>query len=101
MLFRSNGTATDLGLVANGVLVSTGENLAAVQNRVLGTATQAPLYASQAGYMVFGLRAGWRLAPMVDLTVIGENLTDRNYRLLGSGVDAAGANVQTRLRFHF
>jgi outer membrane receptor protein involved in Fe transport len=96
-----NGTATDLGLVAGGVLMSTGETLAAVQSRVLGTATQAPLYTSQAGYFVVGLRVGMRLAPTVDLTVIGENLTDRNYRVLGSGVDAAGATVQARLRCHF
>ena len=33
--------------------------------------------------------------------VIGENLTDRNYRLLGSGVDAPGANMQVRLRYGF
>jgi len=37
----------------------------------------------------------------LDLTVIGENLTDRNYRLYGSGVDAAGANLQIRTRVRF
>jgi outer membrane receptor protein involved in Fe transport len=96
-----NGTATDLGLVVGGVLVATGENLAAVQNRVLGTAASAPLYTSQAGFAVLGLRAAWRFSPQVEAVVIGENLTDRNYRLMGSGVDAPGANVQVRLRYRF
>jgi outer membrane receptor protein involved in Fe transport len=96
-----NGTATDLGLVVGGVLVATGENLAAVQNRVLGTAASAPLYSSQAGFVVVGLRAAWRLSPAVEAMAIGENLTDRNYRLYGSGVDAPGANLQLRLRYRF
>jgi outer membrane receptor protein involved in Fe transport len=96
-----NGTATDLGLVAGGVLVATGETLAAVQNRVLGTAASAPLYTSQPGFVTLGLRAAWRFSPGVDAVVIGENLTDRNYRLLGSGVDAPGANLQLRLRYGF
>jgi outer membrane receptor protein involved in Fe transport len=96
-----NGTATDLGLVAGGVLVATGENLAAVQNRVLGTAAAAPLYTSQPGFAAIGLRGAWRFSPHVEAVVIGENLTDRNYRLMGSGVDAPGANVQLRLRYRF
>jgi outer membrane receptor protein involved in Fe transport len=96
-----NGTATDLGLVAGGVLVATGENLAAVQNRVLGTAASAPLYTSQAGFAVIGLRAGWKLSSTLEAMAIGENLTDRNYRLYGSGVDAPGVNLQLRLRYSF
>jgi outer membrane receptor protein involved in Fe transport len=96
-----NGTATDLGLVVGGVLAATGENLTAVQNRVLGTATSAPLYTSQAGFAVFGLRAAWRFSPHIEAVAIGENLTDRNYRLMGSGVDAPGANLQVRLRYGF
>jgi hemoglobin/transferrin/lactoferrin receptor protein len=96
-----NGTATDLGLVANGILIATGENVAAVQNRVLGTAASAPLFTSQPGFAVLGLRAGWRLSSKVEATAIGENLTDRNYRLYGSGVDAPGVNLQLRLRYRF
>lgn len=96
-----NGTASDLGLVVNGLLVATGENLAAVQNRVLGTAASAPLFTTQPGFVTLGLRAGWRIRSMVEVTAIGENLTDRNYRLYGSGVDAPGANLQLRVRYRF
>lgn len=96
-----NGTATDLGLVRGGTLLSTGETLAQVQARVLGTAASAPLFTRAPGFVVFGARAGWRLASQVDLIAIGENLTDRNYRLYGSGVDAPGANLQVRARYRF
>ena len=96
-----NGTATDLGLVVNGRLTATGENLAAVQNRVLGTAASAPLYSSQPGFVVFGLRGAWRFSSNMETIAIAENLTDENYRLYGSGVDAPGANLQLRLRYSF
>ena len=96
-----NGTATDLGLVRNGVLLETGESLAQVQQRVLGDAASAPLYSSHPGFFIVGARAGIRLSDHVEATVIGENLTDRNYRLYGSGADSPGANVQIRLRYAF
>ena len=96
-----NGTATDMGLVSGGVLLETGETLAEVQNRVLGTATSAPLYTTHPGFAIVGLRGGIRLARQLDVMVLGENLTDRNYRLYGSGLDAPGANVQARLRYRF
>jgi len=96
-----NGTATDLGLVRNGVLVQTGETLAQVQQRVLGDATSAPLFTSAPGFVVLGARAGVRLSTHLGAIVIGENLTDRNYRLYGSGADSPGANVQFRLQAHF
>ncbi|MGH9160845.1 MAG: TonB-dependent receptor [Vicinamibacteraceae bacterium] len=95
------GTATDLGLVQDGRLVATGETLAAVQARVLGGAAEAPLYTATPGFVVLGLRAGTRLTSRLDLTVIAENLTDRNYRWHGSGVDAPGVNVQVRTRWRF
>lgn len=96
-----NGTATDRGLVQNGILASTGETLAQVQTRVLGTANGAPLFTSQAGFAVVSLRGGLQLAPGFDLTLIAENVGDVNYRLYGSGLDAPGFNLQFRTRYRF
>ena len=96
-----NGTATDMGLVSGGILLATGETLTEVQNRVLGTATSAPLYTSQPGFAVVGLRGGIRIAHYLDVVVIGENLADTNYRLYGSGLDAPGRNLQVRTRVRF
>jgi hemoglobin/transferrin/lactoferrin receptor protein len=96
-----NGTATDRGLVQNGVLLETGETLAQVQTRVLGSANGAPLFTSQAGFAVVGLRGGLQLAPGFDLTLIAENIGDVNYRLYGSGLDAPGFNLQFRTRYRF
>ncbi len=96
-----NGTATDMRLVQNGILVETGETLAQVQNRVLGTANAGPLFTSQAGFAVVGLRGGIRLSQGLDLSLMAENIGDVNYRLYGSGVDAPGFNLQFRTRFTF
>ena len=95
------GTATDLGLVQNALLVATGETLAEVQGRVLGTTDAAPLQTSSPGFLVLGARAGFSLADQADVTLLAENLTDRNYRWHGSGVDGAGVNLQLRLRYRF
>ena len=96
-----NGTAMDMGLVSNGILQSTGETLSQVQTRVLGTANSAPLFTSGPGFVTLGVRAGWQLTPRLGLSVIGENLTDSNYRLYGSGVDGPGANAIVRVRYRF
>jgi hemoglobin/transferrin/lactoferrin receptor protein len=96
-----DGTAADMGLVRGGILLSTGETLPAVQNRVLGAAASAPLYITQPGFFVVGLRGGLRVTSDLDVTVIGENLGDVNYRLLDSGLDAPGFNVQVRTRYRF
>ena len=90
-----------MGLVRNGILVETGETLAPVQTRVLGTATSAPLYTTQPGFFVFGLRGGVRVTSQFDVTVIGENLGDINYRWDASGLAAPGFNVQVRTRYRF
>lgn len=94
-----NGRAVDLGLAKNGILQATGETLPQVQNRLLGTATTGTLFEETPGFFVLGLRAGIRLSPLFDVVLIGENLTDRNYRLYGSGSDAPGANLQVRVRY--
>ena len=96
-----NGTATDRGLVQNGILQATGETLTQVQNRVLGTATGAPLFTSQPGFAVVTVRGGLQLTPGFDLTLIAENIGDVNYRLYGSGLDAPGFNLQFRTRCRF
>jgi len=96
-----NGTATDMGLVRNGVLVETGETLAAVQNRVLGTAASGSLFTSHPGYAVLSLRGGINLGGGVDVSVIGENLADKNYRLYGSGLDAPGRSFHARVGYRF
>lgn len=96
-----NGAAVDLGLVRNGILTATGETLAQVQSRVLAGSSASTLYSTAPGFVAFGARALYPLASTLDLIVIGENLTDRNYRLIGSGVDAPGANVALKLRYRF
>jgi len=95
------GTAVDLGLVANGVLLASGESLEQVQYRVLGDAGSAPLFAHTPGFLVVSANAGFRLAQGLHLTLFGDNLTDRNYRWHGSGVDAAGASIQLRTSYAF
>lgn len=95
-----NGTATDLGLVQAGRLVATNETLAQVQARVLGGQSAGVMFPTSPGFVTLGLRAGWTISPDLTLTVIGENLLDRNYRLHGSGVDAPGRNIQVRFRYH-
>jgi hemoglobin/transferrin/lactoferrin receptor protein len=96
-----NGAAVDLGLVRGGILLATGESLAEVQQRVLGTAASAPLFVTQPGFLVVGLRAGARVTSRIDVTLLGDNLGDVNYRLYGSGIDGAGLGLQARLRYRF
>jgi outer membrane receptor protein involved in Fe transport len=96
-----NGTAVDRGLVRDGRLLATGETLAQVQSRIMGTSTLLPMFTETAGYTVYGARGGVRLGKYLDLTLIGENLGDRNYRLHGSGVDEPGINFVARLRARF
>ena len=92
------GTAVDMGLVQNGILQVTGETLAQLQARLLNGASASMLYANEPGWVALGARAMLPIRKALDLIVIGENLADRNYRVIGSGVDAPGANIQVRIR---
>lgn len=96
-----NGTAAVLGLVQNGVLVETGETLAQVLTRLVGTGANSQLYTETPGFFVLGLRGGTRIGTNFDVSVLADNLTDKNYRWHGSGVDAPGFNVQARVRYRF
>lgn len=45
------------------------------------------------GYAVFHLRAGLRRTPLAGLTVAWENVTNRRYRMHGSGLDRPGSSL--------
>ena len=98
--FFNNG-ARVRGLVVNGVLAATGETLAQVQNRVLGSADSAPLVNAVPGYALFGLRGGWHWSERATLFVDFSNLLDRSHRGVSWGVDGAGRAVTLKYRYEF
>lgn len=97
--FRNGATAR--GLVADGRLLPTGETLEQVQNRVLGAAVSAPLFAAIPGYGIFGLRLGVPIGERADLFADVSNITDKSFRGIGWGADGAGRAITLRLRARF
>ena len=100
--FFNNGAAAR-GLVRDGVLLATGERVEDVIRRVIGpdTSARVPLFTTHSGFVSFNLRGGVRLSSNTGLVVILENLTDVNYRIMGSGVDAPGINLIVRYSLGF
>lgn len=98
--FFNNG-ARVRGLVANGVLIPTAETLAQVQNRVLGTATSAPLFTAVPGYVLFGIRSGLHLTESSDVFVDFSNILDKNYRGISWGADGPGRSLAVHYRYQF
>jgi outer membrane receptor protein involved in Fe transport len=92
--FFNNGAAAR-GLVRGGVLLETGERLPEVLRRVLGPdlSARVPLFLKNPGFATFNVRGGYRLGERSNVTVILENVFDKNYRTMGSGVDAPGLNA--------
>ena len=88
---------------AGGVLIRTGETLAQVQTRVLGSTTAAaqPLFDHIPGYGLINVRAGFRLGERSDIGIDFENITDQNYRGLAWGIEGPGRSVSARYRFRF
>jgi hemoglobin/transferrin/lactoferrin receptor protein len=93
-----NNGAVAAGLVSDGVLLATAENVNQVVARVIGPNLSAavPLYTYNPAFATLNLRGGWRLSKTASLTVILENLLDVNYRVMGSGVDGPGFNLVVR-----
>ena len=85
---------------ADDVLTATGETVTQIQNRVLGTANNAPLFTEVEGYVLFGARAGYRIGRHEILLHL-ENLTDENYRDISWGMDAPGRGISVRYRVTF
>lgn len=97
-----NGGAVARGLVRNGILLPTGETLAQVQLRVLGPTLQPnQLFTKNPGFALFNLRGGFRIGERSSVTLILENIFDKNYRTMGSGIDGAGTNAAVRYSFSF
>lgn len=103
--FSSFGVLSGLvGKRADGqqVLLATGETVQQIADRVLGQGiNKAPFSLSTPGYATFNLRGGFQLGERSTITIILENLLDKNYRIHGSGVDAPGRNLIVRYSWRF
>ncbi|MFN2416679.1 MAG: TonB-dependent receptor domain-containing protein [Pyrinomonadaceae bacterium] len=98
---------------AGGVLVSTGETLAQVQDRLLPIGatingvtvvdndTDVPLFTHLPGYGLVGLRGAVRFGERSELFFDFENIADKRYRGISWGVDGAGRGVTLRYRYKF
>ena len=98
--FFNNG-ARVRGLVANGVLLPTGESLTQAQDRVLGTAASAPMFTAIPGYTVHGIRAGYQIGERSNLLVDFSNILDKSYRGVSWGIDGAGRSFTVRYQYGF
>jgi hemoglobin/transferrin/lactoferrin receptor protein len=88
--------------VRSGILLPTRETLAQVQLRILGPGLQPnALFSKNPGFALLNLRGGFRIGERSSVTVILENLFDKNYRTMGSGIDAPGMNAAVRYSFSF
>lgn len=100
--FFNNG-AVARGLVSGGRLLETGETLPQVLLRVLGPdlSARVPLFTRNPGFATLNFRGGYRLGEHTQLTFILENVFDKNYRTMGSGVDGPGTNAFVRFARNF
>ncbi len=107
--FFNNG-ARNRGWIGNGadgiantsddILLVTGETLAQVTTRVLGTASSSSLFTAIPGYFVYGVRGGIRSGKH-EVVIDFENIGDKNYRGLSWGMDAPGRGVSVRYGLKF
>lgn len=98
---------------AGGTLVSPGETLAQVQNRLLPIGatingvtvvdnnSNVPLFTAVAGYGLVGLRGAVRISERSEFLFDLENIGDKQYRGISWGIDGAGRGVTLRYRYKF
>ncbi len=98
---------------AGGILTTTGETLAQVQDRVLPIGstingvlitdnnTAAPLFRAIPGYVLFNIRGGYRLNDDLEFTADLENILDKSHRSPGWGIDGPGRGLTLRMRYRF
>jgi outer membrane receptor protein involved in Fe transport len=91
------------GIVGNADdrLIATGETLAQVQNRVLGSATSAPLFDHIPGYGLINLRGGFKFGEKSEISLDFENITDQNYRGLAWGIEGPGRSITAQYHYRF
>ncbi|MBX7170415.1 MAG: TonB-dependent receptor [Pyrinomonadaceae bacterium] len=82
-------------------LLATNETIAQVQNRLLGSATSAPLFTYLPGYVTVNLRGGIRVGEKSNITWAFENIFDNQYRNPSWGIDGAGRSFRVGYRFRF
>ena len=80
---------------ADDLLATTGETLAQIQSRVLGTANSAPLFTQVDGFVTVGVRGGLRFGQH-EILIDAENLTDATYRGISWGMDGPGFGISVR-----
>lgn len=83
------------------ILLPTGETLAQVQNRLLGSAMSAPLFPELPGYGLVNLRGGFNINEKTEMLIDFENIADKSYRGISWGIDGPGRSVTVRLRYQF
>ncbi len=109
--FFRNGACVH-GLVAPGpdgrcasgdetILLITGETVTQVQNRLLGTATSAPLFTYLPGFGLFGVRGGLRFGERSELDIDFSNIGDKSYRGPSWGIDGPGRSLSMYYRYTF
>jgi hemoglobin/transferrin/lactoferrin receptor protein len=98
---------------ATAILISTGETLAQVQNRLLpigatingvtvvNNDTAVPLFTEVKGYGLFGVRGSYRFGKHSEVFVDFENVFDQSYRGISWGIDGGGRGVTVRYRYRF
>lgn len=99
--FFANGARVRGLITPDNRLALTGETLAQVQNRVLGSAASAPMFLAVPGYGILGLRGGWELTERSTVFVDASNMLDKNYRGMSWGIDAPGRSITVRLQRRF
>ncbi|MGE3468038.1 MAG: hypothetical protein AB7J13_14045, partial [Pyrinomonadaceae bacterium] len=98
---------------AGGILIATGETQGQVQDRVLpigaiingvlvvDNSTVVPLFASIPGYVLVGVRGGYRVHEKHEILFDLKNIADTSHRLPGWGIDGPGRNLFLRYRIRF
>ena len=83
------------------ILIPTGETLAAVQNRVLGSVISAPLFTELPGYGLINVRGGYRFRENSEFSIDFESIGDKSYRNVSWGIDGPGRSVTLRYQYRF